>query len=178
MKFKKAFLNSLALHGTFYLDNDINPKTLEKFSKVAIYARLNGLPLTAYIKSSGGDVPSCLKMYSIIRSHPFPTKGILMGEANSAAGMVLQAFDERLMHRYNTIYLHALESRRSVYENVSDEARRSQMIIETIFVKRTKLSEKEVKTIMESLNGKRFFDQEALDAGLVDGFINEPVVPH
>lgn len=172
MKFKKMFRDTMALHGTFYLDNDINPKTLEKFSKVAIYARLNALPLTVYIKSSGGDVLSCLKMYSLIQSHPSPTKGILVGEANSAAAMVLQAFDKRLMHQYNTVYLHAIEARRSLYEEPTEEAKKSQLIIENIFVEKTKLSEKEVKTIMQNLGGKRFFDQEALDAGIVDGFVD------
>jgi len=170
---EQTFFETLAWDTTCFIDDDINPSTLRIVTKTLVYAKIKKMPFTVYIKSSGGDVLTSLKIYSAIKAHPYPTKGIIIGEANSAAATVLQACDKRLVHRYNNIHLHAINSYRSVYTEKDVEGMKYQVIVENILSKTTLLSLKEVKSIMKNIGGKRFFDKEILDVGLADKFIKE-----
>lgn len=170
---EQMFLQTLASDGTCYIDDDISPSTLRVITKTLTYARSKEMPFTLYIKSSGGDVPTSLKIFSALDAYPFPVTGIVIGEANSSSATILQACNTRLIHRYNSIHLHAVESRRSVYQKEDAGGMRMQRIVEGILAEKTHLSKKDVKEIMTNPGGKRFFDKEILEAGLADKFVEK-----
>ncbi|GEM_PF-4737600 len=170
---EQVFLQTLASDGVCYIDDDISPSTLRVVTKTLTYAHTRKMPLTLYIKSSGGDVLTSLKIYSALQAYSFPVTGIIIGEANSASATILQGCTIRLMHRYNSIHLHAVESKRSVYQKEDVEGMRMQHIVEGILTEKTNLSKEEINKIMINPGGKRFFDKEILDAGLADKFVEK-----
>lgn len=62
--------------------------------------------ITIYINSEGGDLDQGKAIYDIIKNSKRYVRGVVYGEASSAASLILQACDERTMSENSYIMVH------------------------------------------------------------------------
>lgn len=97
----------LATSREIFIAGEVNNEFYIKLLKNLSYLRtLNNEPITIYMNSDGGDLCTGVGIYDFIKSLPMQIKIVVLGEACSAAGFILQAADKRYISKHSIIMLH------------------------------------------------------------------------
>jgi ATP-dependent protease ClpP protease subunit len=126
------------------------------------------------LNSPGGNLDDGIALYDYIRTLPYKLTCHIFGQASSAASVMLQACDKRLIAENGAVMIHRGEL--SIPPTHPDDAERMlqaqnrlQEIMLQIYLKHCKLSEKDLKKAL--LFSSYFLGEEAVKAGLVDGVL-------
>ena len=108
---RRDFIEALLNKREIYLDDYINDESVEKIIKLLMFlnAKNDSEEITLYINSNGGEVVEGLRLYNFIKHIlSAPVTGIVIGNADSMAIVVLQACKIRKALKTSTFYLHNL----------------------------------------------------------------------
>lgn len=92
---------------TIFLTGEVNVDMYETCIK-----NLHGLDnssqetVTIYLNSEGGSVRQGFAIYNAIRAMKSMVRGVVFGECSSAASMILQSFDERILAPNSEVMIH------------------------------------------------------------------------
>ena len=134
--------------------------------------------ITILINSEGGDLTSAFAIYDTIKLSPIHIKGIVVGNASSAASMILQACDTRLITPNSYLMLHLGEeytggsvSTKRAWDKKYEEDGDMMVDIywQKIKLKKKKYPRKQLKRDMDV--DMIFRPKQALDFGLVDNIV-------
>lgn len=129
-------------------------------------------PIEIYIDSYGGNVYQCFGLLSLMKNSKTPINTIVTGCAMSCGFMILISGHKRFAYEYSTALYHQVSS--GVWGKLKDmqedlaETERLQSIIESITLKRTKITAKRLK---KAFTGKQDWfipSDECLKLGIVD----------
>lgn len=147
-------------------------------------AHLNGsdaiIPL---IYSNGGGIIDALKIYEILKSSPLPTIGIVLGDAKSAAAIILQGCEQRCSLSYSRFVIHRIynEEKIKITSNINIE--KLSLEIKGLATKQKEVDDELVKILkdrcfLENEEINKLLDsqetlspEEALKIGLIDRII-------
>lgn len=120
LQFSKDLLEKRIIH----LTGKITPTQADRiiFSLAWLNAR-SSEEITLYIKSDGGEVLPGLQIYDSIRLSVAPVIGVVLGEANSMASVVLQACRTRKAVRHACLIMHYINVTRSLSELIDEQKR-------------------------------------------------------
>lgn len=120
LKFGKDLLEKRIIH----LTGKITPTQADRiiFSIAWLNAR-SSEEITLYIKSDGGEVLPGLQIYDSVRLSVAPVTGIVLGEANSMASVVLQGCRTRKAVSHACIIMHYINVTRSLNELIDEQKR-------------------------------------------------------
>lgn len=91
----------------FRLDHSIHGKEAAKLEELIRWAVRGGAKeLVIDIDSDGGDAEEGIKIYRAIKASPIPTRCTVHGQAASAAALLLQACQIRVMTKDSRIAIH------------------------------------------------------------------------
>lgn len=129
--------------------------------------------ITMYINSPGGSVTAALAIYDVMRYISVPVHTICIGQACSAASLILCAGDKRMIMENARILLHqpsggisgqAEDMKRGVHEIL-----KLSEIIEKIYLRHTKIPKDDLMNILDRDTIIR--GDEAIKLGLVDEIV-------
>lgn len=131
-------------------------------------------PIKIFISSPGGLVDACLAIAGAIESSKTPVHGIVLGEAASAAFVILVACSKRSSYKHARLMYHELStgmrgSLVSIKDKV-DECEILQKNLNDIVISNTKIT----KEILEEKINRRDWNMsvtEALSYGVIDEVI-------
>jgi len=131
--------------------------------------------ITIYINSEGGDLDQGKAIYDIIKSSKSYVRGVVYGEASSAASLILQACDERAMSKNSYIMIHIGQEGNSGHpDNRARWEAKYKLDSEWMMkVYLEKIKEKKPRFTKNKLTEMLRFDtilsaKEAIDLGLLD----------
>ncbi len=139
-------------YGTVLLFGDINPKKAEliRYWLMRLALQHDGDHIKLIIDSPGGSVPHALMLVDLIQSLPKPVVGVVNGECNSMAPVVLQACQRRIATKHSRFLLH----------NISNNARYSLFDASARFNADYKLLQEYQEQIIEILRDKSGLSRE------------------
>lgn len=117
-KAEEARKDELAADRYFYtytFDQDVNENSVKRcMSQMTLWARTNpGCHFEVVFDSPGGSVIDGMHLFDyiqLLRQRGHHTTGIALGYAASMAGILLQAFDERVMGREAYMLIHEIQA--------------------------------------------------------------------
>lgn len=125
------------------------------------------------VSSPGGDVFDAIAIYNLIRSHPAHFTARVDGVAASAASVIIQAADERVMMPHSQQMIHKAWG--MTIGNADDHAEtvellnRQDAVIASIYHERTRGGQRKLEKIQQALAAETWFsDEEAVAFGLAD----------
>jgi ATP-dependent Clp protease protease subunit len=130
------------------------------------------------INSGGGNLDDGVGIYDCLKSMPYHINGIVLGQASSAAVLLLQGCDRRFIGANSIIMVHAggvgIDSRHPNETAVMIKAsvnlyRRTKLILAGSCGVSLKTMNKRMQF------GSCYVGQEAVDAGFVDAIVKEPI---
>jgi ATP-dependent Clp protease, protease subunit len=134
-----------------------------------------GADIQLYINSPGGSVTDALAIYDVMRCITSRVETICIGQACSAASLLLCSGDHRLMTENARILLHqpsgGLSGQAIEIKRHADEINKIYDIICNIYLKHTKIKSKQIRSILDRDSIFRWGDKETLEYGLVDGVV-------
>lgn len=154
----------------------INNIFLDICKPMTYLAVKSGDPITLYISSPGGDAIEGMAIIDTINrcrsEFEVSTEGVVLGQAMSAAAIILQACDIRIAHKNSVIMLHG-PSVVAAGDVKSMEAEQGLMdlivnIALDLLEKRTKMPRDYWENIMKSSTPKYYTAEQALAEGLID----------
>lgn len=175
-KRQEEFFEKFLEMGIVPIFNEITTSTLEKVQQCFTHFFLRKMTnITVLISSNGGNTDVALEIFDILKLYPGLKTGIVVGKARSAAAIILQACDKRLVTPNSQILIH---NGTAIFPNdcLYDERKLADFLekinkfkdkVLRILTDRTKKSEKEI--IDMNMKDKSLFVEEALEFGLIDG---------
>jgi len=185
---KRSFDNVIMLHDeeiyvpsrSITIFGDID---LEQFNRV--FKNLHILDategtITIYINSDGGDLEQAMAIFDAITNCKNYVRMIVFGSASSAASIILQAADERLLSPNSYVMIHAgeegTEGHPEIKKRWDAKCLRDNQWMEDLYLE--KIRNKKPKFQRNKLTEMLKFDtileaKEAVELGLADG-IYEP----
>lgn len=135
-------------------------------------------PITIKIDSYGGHVYHGLSLISRIESlveDGYEIIGICTGVAMSMGSAILNVCSKRYMYRYGTILIHQVNSGSyGKYQDMKEEleeTKRLNTLLMDLYLKRTKLTEKDITDIIEKKKDLYLNAEISLKYGIIDGII-------
>lgn len=130
----------------------------------------DSIDLRLYINSPGGALTSGLNLYDFLKNSNLRIKTVVTGQANSMAGLLFLAGDERCMMPYSRLMIHE-PAKSNVPEDsmedmihIADDLRYYKEVVCEIIADRTNLSKDEVFELIT--NRKQYYNaEEALKYG-------------
>ena len=135
-------------------------------------------PIHIIITSTGGKIGFGLCIHDMLRMYPGEIVGTVIGVAQSAAALILQACDKRECSRNSSVLVHDVRHNQVTLRQMNDETRRKQI---TRVLQET---QNQVYSILEERMNKprqfiidlcdeerELFAQEALELGLIDEIV-------
>lgn len=174
---EKEFLEVMLESRRIYLEGDIYGDTVQKIEKMIIGLNAKDeREILLYINSGGGSVRTGFDLYDIIKHSKAPVIGMVVGRADSMAGIILQACHLRRALSHSTFYLHYSQINlckewnefAAEAEKIIKGAETNQEEIWKIFAQRGIDIEKIKKLCSEK---KNLSAQEAKELGLIDEII-------
>jgi len=151
-----------------YLTGEINAAKANKIGQAILWLNAKDIkqPITLYINSTGGSIPSGFDFCDMVKHSKSPVIGIVFRQANSMATVVLQACHERKAMANSSLFLHNIrmtvegeiheieektkkavaaswDDQQKIYMALSEKSKISVEEIADICAKRTTLSAKE-----------------------------------
>lgn len=128
-------------------------------------------PIKMYINSGGGEVNALLSILDAMKGIKSPIYTIAVGEAGSAAAVLLSAGDKRFVGENSRVMIHEMFSGTigkisEIKENVSVLEKRENQIFK-IMSENTGKTTEQIKSDVYKFD-KYMFAQEAIDYGLAD----------
>lgn len=166
---------TLLLHGEVDLDMFENV-----YKNLHILDETDG-NITMYINSEGGDLTQAMAIYDMIQNCRNYVRIIVTGQASSAASIILQAADERLMTENSYIMIHAgeegTEGHPEIKKRWDAKLARDNQWMEDLYLE--KIKNKKPKFPRAKLTEMLKFDtiletKEAIELGLADGIYENP----
>jgi ATP-dependent Clp protease protease subunit len=164
---------------------EVSPSMLSKFIKsITILEVLNDkAPIFIIINTPGGSMYDGLGIYDRIRESPCPVIAFGYGAIMSAGSLIMQAADLRQVSPNSTIMFHdGMDSIGYVHSDSfvawAENGKLLNKKLHEIFFKR--MVKKNPKLTLEQVSAmfvtdKIFMAQQALDVGLIDGIIDNPI---
>lgn len=175
-KRQEDFFEKFLEMGIVPIFNEITTATLEKVQQCFVHFFLRKMTnITVLISSNGGNTEAALEIFDILKLYPGLKTGIVIGKARSAAAIILQTCDKRLVTPNSLILIHngtATFQNDCLYDDkkLADFLERNNKFkdkILGILTDRTKKSKQEI--IDMNMKDKSLFVEEALEFGLIDG---------
>lgn len=132
-------------------------------------------PIKIFIDSFGGGVYACFGLLSIIEKSKTPIHTIATGAAMSCGFMILISGHKRFAYENATPMYHQVSTR--MWGKLKDmeedlvETKRLQYMIESITLKKTKITKKKLEKIYKTKKDWYMSSSEALKLGVVDEII-------
>lgn len=150
---------------------EIDSDFAKKLSKDICHLRaLKKDPLTIYLSSPGGEAEFGLGLYDLIQSLEFHVTIIGLGEVASAATVVLQAADKRILTANTIMLLHGLtisaENTIPNLETFLKTSKFSQECMLDIYASRSNLTKANLKSRLQ--RDWYLSSNEALELGFID----------
>ena len=164
-------------------DND-EPATLDIYGEIGFWGitaqqfnedlrSITAKRVEMRVSSPGGDVFDAIAIYNLIRSHPAHFTARVDGLAASAASVVIQAADERVMMPHSQQMIHKAWA--MTIGNADDHAEsvdllnRQDHVIASIYHERTKGGQRKLEKIQQAMAAETWFtDEEAVAFGIAD----------
>lgn len=132
----------------------------------------NPKPIKIYIDSFGGSVYQCFGLLSIMEKSKTPIHTIVTGAAMSAGFMILIHGHKRFAYEHSTVMYHQVGTAswgklKDIDEDI-DEAKRLQLKIEEMTLKKTKISKNKLDKVYVRKKDWYMSAQEALKNGVID----------
>lgn len=149
------------------IDNDFSRSLVKDICHLR---SLKKEPITIYLSSPGGEVGFGLGLYDLIQSLEFHVTIVGVGEVASAATLILQAADKRIMTENSIMMLHGLtisaENTIPNLETFLKTSKFSQECMLEIYAKRSNLTKANLKSRLQ----KDWYlsSNEALELGFID----------
>jgi len=129
-------------------------------------------PITIQINTFGGCLYSCLGLLSVIEKSVTPITTVNIGSAMSAGFLILIAGNERHSYRLSTSMMHgvygdAWGTLPELQKGMCELTRLENMVRDFVF-KRTQLTKKEIKEIMDTSDDCYYSSTESLKKGIID----------
>lgn len=134
-------------------------------------------PIKLVISTYGGSVDEMFSLYDTIKYLPCPVHTVGMGKIMSAGVLLLASGEKgsRIIGENARIMIHATsgESRGTFLQvaNECSEHVRQQKQMETLLLRESKMTQKQIDTIMKANHDIYVLPQEAVRLGLVDEII-------
>jgi ATP-dependent protease ClpP protease subunit len=140
----------------------------------ATLAGVTSKEINLHVHSPGGNVFDGIAIYNALRSHPAHVTARVEGLAASAASVIIQAADRRVMMKHSQMMIH---NTRAFIDNVSaadmddikDLLHRQDMVLAGIYHERTRGGARKLEKILQAMAAETWFtDAEAVAFGLAD----------
>lgn len=156
---------------TIFLNDDIDAQQAQGIALLMRHFDKQSKPITLIINSEGGEVASALAIADAIMAARNRVVGLVQGACYSAAGIVLQVCDKRLMSPSSLFMIHeGTTTTGRVAAQELDQAMRAERLLsqqaDDLLYRRAKLSRVALKAL--SNQGTYFTPAEALKAGFID----------
>lgn len=143
-------------------------------------AESNNNPIHLIVSTYGGSIDEMFSLYDTIKFLPCPVHTIGLGKVMSAGVLLLAAGakGKRLMGGRSRIMMHSVSG--GIYgnifevENETNEHRRLHNLMVNMLVTETKMSKKQVESIMDPKVDRYLTPEEAIKLGIADKIIGVP----
>jgi ATP-dependent Clp protease protease subunit len=150
-------------YGSVYL-GDIDSRSAERVCKALFLCR-SGVQF--FINSEGGDFDHGRAIYDLIKRYTGESQCVIIGQASSAAAIIVQAFKKRIITPSSFIMIHdPVASDSDDVESVAEQLKKDKEWMHRVFATRSATEIKKWKKICAK--DSYFNATEALRAGLVD----------
>lgn len=176
---KLQFTQDLLKKRELYLLGEINPSEMSRITASLLWLNARSdkkEEIKFYINSEGGEAVAGLNMYDALRLSRADITGIVVGQANSMASVVLQACKKRQAMKHTCLLLHTLTVRKSLYElnniNIEKSLKGTMKLQEAIFKILSDRSGKKIREIKKLCEESRALSaEEAKEMNLIDEII-------
>ena len=134
-------------------------------------------PINIYIDSYGGMIYQCFGLISVMEDSETPVHTHVTGSAKSAGFLILIHGHKRFAYEHSTPLYHQMSG--GFYGTVKDaevkveEYKRLQKKIEEITIKKTNITKKKLKEILNTKTDWYMDSEEALKLGVIDEIIRK-----
>ena len=134
-------------------------------------------PITLIINTEGGSVDDMFALYDVIKFVPCPIYTVGLGKVMSAGVLILASGVKggRMLGKHASFMIHPISSEISgdVFQmaNEMKETQRIQKMFEDAILAETKMTPKQLETLMKTGQDVYLSSEEALKFGLVDKII-------
>jgi ATP-dependent Clp protease protease subunit len=171
-------LEALLSRRHILIQNRIDAEVQVKVTRFLAYLNaLDETPITVLIDSPGGDTRLSLFICDAIEHSKAEVRGLVVGDAISAAFRILQSCHRRQAYPHAVFMFHAtsIEGRRIDSPTLMDDLKRLQSLQDEQMEVFSKRSKQTIEQCREwSRNEKTFKAQEALEAGFLDEILQSP----
>jgi len=160
---------------TLYIDREIDENLARRFLR-QLLNKVSNTSITIIINSEGGDITAGLAIFDALLTYKGKTTGIVYGEAQSMASLILQACDKRIVMPNSKLMLHGSSGgieENSIDKNISqlrwsitEENRLDELYLKAIRQKHSNFTLKALKRKMR--NDWYLTAEEAVNWGLAD----------
>jgi ATP-dependent Clp protease, protease subunit len=162
-----------------YLTGEVNEQSINTLiSEIILCVNQNKLePITIVISTYGGSVDEMFALYDIMKFVPCPIYTVGLGKIMSAGVLLLTSGvkGSRLIGKHARIMVHPMsdELHGDVFQIQNDlkETERMQKSLENALLAETKMTSKQLETIMRAGHDAYITPEEAVKLGLVDRII-------
>ena len=132
------------------------------------------------LSSYGGSVHAGLALMGAIEMSTVPVEVVALGACMSMGLPILCSAHTRTAHRYTTFMYHEVSSVNigKLTEQIIDvsETQRLQKMIDDHLLEKTSLTEEKLEEIKDLRHDWYFSAEEALEIGLIDNIIDQPML--
>lgn len=137
-------------------------------------------PIKVYINCYGGSVMALFSILDMLGNCKCPIYTINMGEADSAAALILAAGTKRFCTKNSMVMLHEMQIKSVISGNASDVeswAKEIKNLNDRIFTELSRLTKKSIDDLKKDLSGKELHlnAEEAIAYGVCDEIITTEI---
>lgn len=147
-------------------------KKIKSYLKNFYDAEYKPKPIKIYIDSYGGAVYQCLGLVSIMDASETPVHTIVTGTAMSAGFIIAVSGHKRFCYEHSTLMYHQISSAKwdtlKGIEDSMEESKRLQKILESITIKKTKISKKKIREVYDMKHDWYLTSDDAKELGCID----------
>jgi len=165
---------------TILMYGDVDIDMFENVAKNLLILDSTEGTITIYLNSGGGDLTEAMAIYDMISNCKNYVRIIVVGQASSAASIILQAADERLMTENSYVMIHAgeegTEGHPEIKKRWDAKLLKDNQWMEDLYLE--KIKNKKPKFPRSKLAEMLKFDtileaKESVEMGLADGLFTD-----
>lgn len=166
--------NASAPTADVYLYAEISEMGVTADAFQAALSEVQSRAINLHVHSPGGNVFDGIAIYNALRTHPAHVTAYVEGLAASAASIIVQAADRRVMMRHSQMMIHNTRvDAFGVTAQDMDELKaileRQDSVLAGIYLERTKGGKAKLGKILEAMAAETWFtDEEAVKFRLAD----------
>lgn len=163
---------------TVYLVGEVSEESINAAQQQILeLAAMSTLPIYLVVSTYGGSVDEMFSLYDVINFVRCPIYTIGLGKIMSAGSLILASGQKghRLLGKNARVMIHSLSAGAmgSYFQilNEADELKRQQDLYIELMSENTKMSKKQIETILNSKIDKYLTPQQAIEFGIIDSLM-------